>query len=268
MAKAGQAQEPSMEEILASIRRIISDDDAPQDNAAGAEEAEGDVDMAADMSQDDLDKLFDSDGGDFDVDEVEFDTAVEEEPAEEEELVAEEEADKAFDLAAMEVEDDEDVEPDTSDVLELTEDLATEGGEDAPDMVEGLPDDTDTGDVAFVADEEAVEEDTEEEEAFAKPAPKPEPVAAKPAFNDYKPVREDAGKVDPSERLVSDMTDSAVNSAFANLSNTVLNANARTLDELVREMLRPMIKGWLDDNLPIMVERMVRQEIERVTRGR
>ncbi|WP_321504198.1 DUF2497 domain-containing protein [Breoghania sp.] len=265
MAKASQAQEPSMEEILASIRRIISDDDAPQDNAAGTDEAEGDVDMAADMSQDDLDKLFDSDGGDFDVDEVEMDAAVEEEPAEEEELAAEEEADKAFDMAAMEAEDED--EADTSDVLELTEDLATEGDEDVPDMVEGLPDDTDTGDIAFVADEEAAEDDVVEE-AFEEPAPKPEPVVAKAAYNDYKPVREDAGAVDPNERLVSDMTDSAVNSAFANLSNTVLTANARTLDELVREMLRPMIKGWLDDNLPIMVERMVRQEIERVTRGR
>ncbi|WP_321340935.1 DUF2497 domain-containing protein [Breoghania sp.] len=266
MAKAGQAQEPSMEEILASIRRIISDDDAPQDNAAGAGEAEGDVDMGADMSQDDLDKLFDSDGGGFDVDDVEMETVVEEEPAEEEEeLVAEEEADKAFDLAAMEAEEED--EADTSDVLELTEDLATEGDENAPDMVEGLPDDTDTGDLAFVAEDEAVEEESVEE-AFEEPAPQPEPVAAKPAFTDYKPVREDAGAVDRNARLVSDMTDSAVNSAFANLSNTVLSANSRTLDELVREMLRPMIKGWLDDNLPIMVERMVRQEIERVTRGR
>jgi cell pole-organizing protein PopZ len=33
-------------------------------------------------------------------------------------------------------------------------------------------------------------------------------------------------------------------------------------------MLRPMLKSWLDDNLPHMVERLVRSEIERVTRGR
>jgi cell pole-organizing protein PopZ len=32
-------------------------------------------------------------------------------------------------------------------------------------------------------------------------------------------------------------------------------------------MLRPMLKAWLDDNLPMMVERMVRAEIERVSRG-
>jgi uncharacterized protein len=48
----------------------------------------------------------------------------------------------------------------------------------------------------------------------------------------------------------------------------VLSQNARTLEDLVREMLRPMLKSWLDDNLPGMVERMVRAEIERVSRGR
>ena len=44
--------------------------------------------------------------------------------------------------------------------------------------------------------------------------------------------------------------------------------NSRTLDDLVQEMLRPMLKNWLDDNLPSMVERLVRAEIERVSRGR
>ena len=44
--------------------------------------------------------------------------------------------------------------------------------------------------------------------------------------------------------------------------------NARTLEDLVKEMLRPMLKSWLDDNLPAVVERLVRAEIERVSRGR
>ena len=48
----------------------------------------------------------------------------------------------------------------------------------------------------------------------------------------------------------------------------MLVQNARTLEDLVREMLRPMLKTWLDDNLPGMVERLVRAEIERVARGR
>ena len=48
----------------------------------------------------------------------------------------------------------------------------------------------------------------------------------------------------------------------------MLLQNARTLEDLVRDMLRPMLKSWLDDNLPSVVERLVRAEIERVSRGR
>jgi uncharacterized protein len=69
-------------------------------------------------------------------------------------------------------------------------------------------------------------------------------------------------------RLVSAATSAAVDSAFSALAETVLVQNGRTLEDLVREMLRPMLKTWLDDNLPRMVERLVRAEIERVSRGR
>jgi cell pole-organizing protein PopZ len=68
--------------------------------------------------------------------------------------------------------------------------------------------------------------------------------------------------------LVSNSTSAAVDSAFNSLAQTVLVQNARTLEDLVREMLRPMLKTWLDDNLPGLVERLVRAEIERVSRGR
>ena len=56
--------------------------------------------------------------------------------------------------------------------------------------------------------------------------------------------------------------------AFNTLAHTVLSNNARTLEDLVKEMLRPMLKSWLDDNLPSLVERIVKAEIERVSRGR
>lgn len=73
----------------------------------------------------------------------------------------------------------------------------------------------------------------------------------------------------PFERdLMSSATSAAVDSAFNTLAQTVLVQNARTLEDLVREMLRPMLRSWLDDNLPGMVERLVRAEIERVSRGR
>jgi cell pole-organizing protein PopZ len=47
----------------------------------------------------------------------------------------------------------------------------------------------------------------------------------------------------------------------------VLVQNTSTLEDIVREMLRPMLKTWLDDNLPGLVERLVRAEIERVSRS-
>ncbi len=71
-----------------------------------------------------------------------------------------------------------------------------------------------------------------------------------------------------ASQLLSGATSAAVDSAFNSLAQTVLVQNARTLEDLVREMLRPMLKAWLDDNLPSMVERLVRAEIERVSRGR
>jgi cell pole-organizing protein PopZ len=43
--------------------------------------------------------------------------------------------------------------------------------------------------------------------------------------------------------------------------------NGNLIEDSVRELLRPMLKTWLDDNLPGMVERLVRQEIERMARG-
>jgi len=69
------------------------------------------------------------------------------------------------------------------------------------------------------------------------------------------------------KQILSHTTVSAVESAFNSLAHTVLSNNARTLEDLVKEMLRPMLKSWLDDNLPGLVERIVKMEIERVSRG-
>ena len=70
------------------------------------------------------------------------------------------------------------------------------------------------------------------------------------------------------DRLISTEATAAVGQAFDMLSHTILSSNARTLEDLVRELLKPMLKTWLDDNLPPLVERLVRAEIERVARGR
>jgi uncharacterized protein len=80
-------------------------------------------------------------------------------------------------------------------------------------------------------------------------------------------TREPSVEEQPGQ-LISSEVNKAVHSAFNALAQTVLVDNARTLEDLVREMLQPMLKAWLDDNLPGLVDRLVRAEIERVSRPR
>ena len=95
------------------------------------------------------------------------------------------------------------------------------------------------------------------------PSQPPQPV------REHRPVAATAAPAAETESpLMSNSTGAAVDAAFASLAHTVLANNARTLDDLVKDMLRPMLKSWLDDNLPGLVERLVRAEIERVSRGR
>jgi len=75
----------------------------------------------------------------------------------------------------------------------------------------------------------------------------------------------------PDERrppLLSPRSDAMVSSAFNHLASTMLSGGARTIDQLVEDLLQPMLRNWLDMNLPPLVERLVREEIERVSRGR
>jgi cell pole-organizing protein PopZ len=103
------------------------------------------------------------------------------------------------------------------------------------------------------------QDDIEFAESAASRAVHRQPVYEPPVFDLPMP---------PQPPILSQSTVSAVESAFNTLANTVLSNNARTLEDLVKEMLRPMLKGWLDDNLPGLVERIVKAEIERVSRGR
>lgn len=225
MAKA-QAQEPSMEEILASIRRIIADEEVAPKAAAQPEPAEDET-----ISEEDLDKLF---------------------------------ASADTDDGTPEPEDEDD------DVLPLTEDLEEPAAAVSaePPLVEGLEEAADVTFAEDVAPKPAPEplpppRAPEPPVAVAPPPPPPrvEPRRPAPAFVAPEPV------VDVAP-LLSEATEGFVANAFGDLAMTVLNRNARTLEDLVQDMLRPMLKAWLDQNLPGMVERMVRAEIERVTRGR
>jgi uncharacterized protein len=147
------------------------------------------------------------------------------------------------------------VEDQASDILDLTEQMAAPMPQPAPAPKPAPQFRTIDGsfDVSY----------DEEKSAPQMPISAPQMPEAR-APNEDNPYRGEAR----SNQLLSSVTSAAVDSAFNTLAQTVLVQNARTLEDLVREMLRPMLKAWLDDNLPGMVERLVRAEIERVSRGR
>lgn len=98
----------------------------------------------------------------------------------------------------------------------------------------------------------------EPQPAYAAPAPQPAPVAfSAPVVSNL-----------PAEpALLSAQADASVANAFEALTRSMMLQNSPFMEETVRDMLRPMLKQWLDDNLPPLVERLVRSEIERVARG-
>ncbi len=67
--------------------------------------------------------------------------------------------------------------------------------------------------------------------------------------------------------LVSEQTSRQVAASFGELSEAFASRGRKSFDEMAEEMLRPMLQDWLDNNLPTLVERLVREEIERVARG-
>lgn len=73
---------------------------------------------------------------------------------------------------------------------------------------------------------------------------------------------------EPGASLVSPDAAASIASHFQALAASMVINDSGLLHEYAREMLRPMLKQWLDDNLPVMVERLIRAEIERVARGR
>jgi cell pole-organizing protein PopZ len=173
------AQEPTMEEILASIRRIISEDDAPAADAAAP---------------------------------------------------APEPAPMPFPVA-----------PEEDDVLELTEAIDEPAPYVAPVETHGDLD------------------------VYEPPAAASEPVA------DWRQDPEPAYGAPPAldEPLISAATAAASASMFGQLSAAIsMPASGRTLEDVVRELLRPLLKQWLDDNLTNIVETKVAEEVERITRGR
>ncbi|HVZ13025.1 MAG TPA: DUF2497 domain-containing protein [Bauldia sp.] len=80
-------------------------------------------------------------------------------------------------------------------------------------------------------------------------------------------LRREVPPPQPRRALMSPKAESSVSGSFDDLAKAMMGGNAHKLDEVVEELLRPMLKQWLEGNLPQMVERLVREEIERVSRG-
>jgi cell pole-organizing protein PopZ len=233
MGKLGPVQEQTMEEILASIRRMISEGDVSIAEPRAAEprlaEARRPISNVA--------RLF-------------AEQPVDPDPAEEGIV-----ADNVVELAMTQALEDAEAEMRSEPDGVLAGLAATESEPEPPSSLTAPPS----------TDRPAAEDRVS--------APVPDPGDAP----DTRPARAAAGPlpVRPSVAddrraapLLSARTDAMVSGAFNQLATTMLSGSTRTIDALVEDLLRPMLQNWLDLNLPPLVERLVREEIERVSRGR
>jgi len=111
----------------------------------------------------------------------------------------------------------------------------------------------------------------EEEQAFtlpAEPAPTPEPVAAAAPVTPAPTPAAPKGEWRPIDQntLTSEPVASQAAGALSKLMGSMLVSSGATLDDVVRELLKPMLKEWLDANLPQIVEAEVAKEIDRIRR--
>ena len=239
------SKEPTMDEILSSIRQIIADDDeaATQKMPSIKPAAPKPVAVAP--------------------------TAVPDpEPEDEPEPMA---AAPMIDPFAED--EDDDVPPlalSPEQIVEETPQAETE----TPEMEMPSAASLDAATELVVPDDVAFEQDREEEPRPAPTKPKPEAAAEKrPSFAQAAPMPDADLSRDLAEELLEPATSAAVRGAFSKLNAPklspamALGADGLTIESMIREMLRPMLKEWLDENLPAMVERIVEQEIERVSRG-
>jgi len=243
MTQPAKVQEPSMEEILASIRRIIADDEAkPADKGASAPASDASVAAPPAAKPAVMTDIPPSAIAAAQAAPAKAAPAPEPAPPP---AAANSQDDIDAMLAGLDATTTEaEVRPPLpdGDVFDLTDEMALPDPQPAP-FRRVDPDD-----------------DLEFSEAVAASAPHRQPAFEPPPLYD--------SPAPPPQQILSRSTVSAVESAFNTLANTVLSNNARTLEDLVKEMLRPMLKSWLDDNLPGLVERIVKAEIERVSRGR
>jgi cell pole-organizing protein PopZ len=259
-------KEPSMDEILSSIRQIIADDDAagvprrptiqaapPPMQAAPARQADS---LDRDLSDmlDDIEPLALSsaqivDNSDDDVGGFSFDSILADTES------AEDEAPMASAGAPLLV-DPEDI---GFSIEEADDGLPSF---DPPPMrkIEPTPAPPQPQQQARPAAPQPEPELARPEPA--RPAPRPQPTIAEAA-----PMPDPTLSSDMADQLLEPATQAAVRSSITKLNGLGLGNAGATLESLMRDMLRPMLKEWLDENLPSVVERMVEKEIARISRG-
>ena len=151
----------------------------------------------------------------------------------------------------------------------------------APVEAENQPEEMAVEELAKLVDESSDDPWENEAEGTAEPAPEPAPA---PEGNDAIELTDQVVPPPPAELeeitlidevveddvLVSAATTAVGASAFAQLTGAMdlamrLGGVDRTLEALVKELMRPMLRDWLEANLPAVVERLVQREIDKMS---
>lgn len=115
---------------------------------------------------------------------------------------------------------------------------------------------------------------------LAKPEPVPVPPPPQPKAASPKPPAPKPPDMEATPSLVSEPVAAEAASTLHSLASTVeieelssiprgnsmIGNGGRTLEDMVLELMRPLLRQWLDQNLPSIVDRLVQKEIERISR--
>ncbi|MFC5384408.1 PopZ family protein [Aquamicrobium segne] len=262
MATASNIQrEPSMEEILASIRRIIEDNDSGNIGDAGGTGLSGNTGRKP--------------AENFGISAAETASAEEAPPVEvaaAEVDVFRSELQSADNLGSLKMQSSS--APDFARVDFVRSEAAHSLAESNPEPVAAKDRQlktadpfASTGHMNKKMEISGTAADALNAAPLSRPAgeQKPEPASlVRAVLNDpLSSERAESGK----SALVSEKTSRQVAAAFEELSEAFATRSKKSLEEMAEEMLRPMLQSWLDNNLPTLVEKLVREEIERVARG-
>ncbi|MER9234205.1 PopZ family protein [Mesorhizobium sp. M0622] len=268
MATASSVQrEPSMEEILASIRRIIEDSDTGRKQPGDADELRQDLQPAPAAGRAPEGDAFRSElRGGLEIAkpatraEVPAQPSVAPVTARTETPVRPGPARAPVTRAEVNATAEPPAKPDrpaTAKIAETTDTIIADWRREIAAVGDAMakPDQT----AAPRTPDAEPKAEIFEDEATPEPVPEPSQSGlARSAASEAPPAR---------PAILSEHTGRQVAAAFGELSDAFASRSKKTFDEMAEEMLRPMLQDWLDNNLPTLVERLVREEIERVARG-